>query len=294
VTLRESALIFNCGAARLLGILSCGPMNSDLGVLIVVGGPQYRVGAHRQFVALARSLAEAGFPVLRFDYRGMGDSEGDLRNFEDAAADIAAAIDVLQKAVPGVRRVALWGLCDGASAALLYLHAQRDARVSGLALLNPWVRSEASLAKTHVKHYYRQRLTEREFWLKLFSGKVALGALTGLVQNLRQAFGGAGSTGPTAGKAVPPYQDRMAQAWGAFPGEILLMLSEHDYTAREFLEYTAGNAPWQQALKARPTPCVPIAGADHTCSQPQAQRAVQDATAEWLTRAFATPRAPAR
>jgi exosortase A-associated hydrolase 1 len=293
VTLRESALLFHCDTARLLGILSSGPVRGDVGVIIVVGGPQYRVGAHRQFVALARALAEAGFPVLRFDYRGMGDSEGELRNFEDARADIAAAIDALQQAVPTVRRVALWGLCDGASAALLYLHAQRDARVAGLALLNPWVRSEASLAKTHVKHYYRQRLQEREFWLKLLSGKVALGALTGLMRNLRQAFGGAGGSARSAVQTALPYQDRMAQAWGAFRGEILLMLSEHDYTAREFLEYTSGNAPWQQALKARPTPCTHIAGADHTCSQPQAQRAVEAATVAWLEHAFATPKAPA-
>jgi len=50
---------------------------ADTGVLIVVGGPQYRVGSHRQFVMLARFLADHGVPCMRFDYRGMGDVSGE-------------------------------------------------------------------------------------------------------------------------------------------------------------------------------------------------------------------------
>jgi len=52
------------------------------GVLIVVGGPQYRVGSHRQFLLLSRRLAAEGHPVMRFDYRGMGDASGAMRGFE--------------------------------------------------------------------------------------------------------------------------------------------------------------------------------------------------------------------
>ena len=37
------------------------------------------------------------------------------------------------------------------------MQATRDPRVAGLALLNPWVRSDAGLARARVKHYYRQR-----------------------------------------------------------------------------------------------------------------------------------------
>jgi alpha-beta hydrolase superfamily lysophospholipase len=82
----------------------------------------------------------------RFDVRGMGDSEGAARSFESIERDIGAAVDCLQRRMPGTERVVLWGLCDGASAALLYWHTTQDVRVSGLSLLNPWVRSEASLA----------------------------------------------------------------------------------------------------------------------------------------------------
>ena len=127
---------------------------STCGVLIVVGGPQYRVGSHRQFLLLSRRLAAEGYPVMRFDYRGMGDASGAMRGFEQASADIGAAIEAFQRACPAVQRIVLWGLCDAASLALLYVDATQDDRIAGLAILNPWVRSEASLAQTHIKHYY--------------------------------------------------------------------------------------------------------------------------------------------
>lgn len=102
------------------------------GVLIIVGGPQYRVGSHRQFVLLSRRLAGEGYPAMRFDYRGMGDAGGAMRSFEDVRADIGAAIEAFQRAVPSLRRIVLWGLCDAASAALLYVRRRqtRDSAAS--------------------------------------------------------------------------------------------------------------------------------------------------------------------
>ena len=282
---REEALAFNCGSVRLLGIVTRPGAPCAAGVVIVVGGPQYRVGSHRQFVSLARSLADAGIAVLRFDGQGMGDSPGALRNFEQLGPDIGSAIDALTQAVPQIKRVALWGLCDGASAALLYLHEQRDPRIAGLCLLNPWVRSDASLAKTHVKHYYRQRLAQREFWHKLASGKVALAAVTGLWRNLRAMR--ASAPAPEASGATT-YQQRMAQAWTAFTGPVLLLMSERDYTANEFDEFTTRDSSWRRAFAARPPERVTLTGADHTCSTPAAQRAAEAATAAWAQRALAS------
>lgn len=275
----EKALNFPCGTQQLLGVLSRPDAPRDVGVLVIVGGPQYRVGSHRQFVHLARRVASAGFACLRFDYRGMGDSEGELRDFEQVDEDISAAITALLQAEPGLRGVVLWGLCDGASAALLYLSARPDPRVCGLALLNPWVRTEASQAQTRVRHYYLQRLAEPAFWRKLLSGGVALRALSGLAGNLRAAFGGAAAA-PTAPGA--DYTVSMARAWQAYAGPSLLMLSEHDYTAREFELFTAGHADWQRAFATHPPRRVNLAGADHTCASPQARADAERATIEWL------------
>lgn len=283
----DSAIAFDCAGERLIGIVSQPEPAalSDTGVVIVVGGPQYRAGSHRQFVMLARHLAASGHATLRFDARGMGDSSGAQRSFEDCSDDIGAAVSALQNAVPQVQRVVLWGLCDAASAALLYVDNTADPRIAGLALLNPWVRSEASLARTHVKHYYRQRLIQPAFWKKVFSGGVALNAVTGLAANLRVATARKDTTGGAAGTAT--YQDRMASAWQAFDRPVLLMLSDDDYTAREFNDYSTADARWQAALRKRPPQRVALAGADHTCSAPAAQRALEAATSAWLRNAAA-------
>ena len=287
---REEAFAFGCEGQTLLGILhhpaaaGGAAQAARTGVVVIVGGPQYRAGSHRQFVHLARALAAAGHPVLRFDVRGMGDSSGALHDFEQITPDIGAAIDALIERVPGVRNVALWGLCDGASAALLYLHERRDARVHGLCLLNPWVRSEASLARTHVKHYYARRLREREFWLKLLSGGVAAGALAGLIRNLRLTRQGAGAAVHAAA-----FQDRMASAWAAFEGRILLVLSGEDYTAREFEEYVATASPWAGLLAAARVGRHELADADHTFSSARHRGEVAQATAQWLA-GLAPPR----
>lgn len=273
----ERVVEFTVEGHALFGVLCSRPQAQDVGVVVVVGGPQYRAGSHRQFVHLARRLAAAGYPCLRFDYRGMGDSEGALRDFETVGDDIAAATDALLAAEPGLRRVVLWGLCDGASAALLYLHDRRDARVCGLALLNPWVRTGASQARTRVKHYYLQRLMAPDFWRKLIVGGVRLAALSGFIDNLRASR----QLGHEAPRQLA-YPERMAAAWAAFEGRILLMISEHDYTAREFEEYAAASQAWQCTLAARHPLQVALADADHTCSGPQARIAAEDATVAWL------------
>jgi exosortase A-associated hydrolase 1 len=287
---QETALAFDCRGQQLVGVLAqpAGEAASDAGVLIVTGGPQYRAGAHRMFVKLSRALAGAGHAALRFDLRGMGDSEGDFPGFESITPDIGTAVDALLAAAPQVRRVLLWGLCDGASAALLYLHETRDARVRGLCLLNPWVRSQQSLARTHVKHYYARRLLQREFWLKLLRGGIGVQALHGLAANVRSALG----RQPAAGEPGAPatFQQRMAQAWRGFDGEIQLLLSgREDITAREFLEHAATDAAWRGLLERAGLQRTDCATADHTFSSAEAAAWLLQRTLGWVQAMGAAP-----
>src|SRR3546814_20830541 len=85
----ERAVSFPCAEAELVGLLHLPAAAARRGVLIVVGRPQYRAANHRQFLPIARRLAEQGYPVLRFDHRGIRDSDGpDL-----GLAPLAAAND---------------------------------------------------------------------------------------------------------------------------------------------------------------------------------------------------------
>jgi exosortase A-associated hydrolase 1 len=263
---------------QLIGILSQPAAPKDIGVLIIVGGPQYRIGSHRQFVLLARQLAANGYTAMRFDTRGMGDSTGDAQGFERITPDIGSAVDAMLKRVPCLQSVVLWGLCDGASAALLYMSERQDSRIAGLCLVNPWVRSAATLARTHVKHYYLQRLGQREFWNKLMRGKVAGKALRDLADNFYRASA-AGSE-----KADAPFTDRMAAALSSFSGAVLLVLSQDDLTAREFNERAISDIKWRNVLKQDNIETLDVVGADHTFSSATMAEHLGSECVAWLNR----------
>jgi len=90
------------GATRLAGTLtrpdSAGPLPGT--VLVAGAGPHDRDGTfmnHRPLLVLADRLTRAGFAVLRFDERGVGDSAGDFASATGPmlAGDIAAGVDFL-------------------------------------------------------------------------------------------------------------------------------------------------------------------------------------------------------
>ena len=278
---REQAIVIDCAGESLLGIVHHPPADAPettqaTGVVVVVGGPQYRVGSHRQFVHLARTLAAAGHAVLRFDVQGMGDSSGALRSFEAMDGDIRAAIEVFSRCCPGVRRIVLWGLCDGASANLLYVARQADPSVAGLVLLNPWVRTSQGLARAQLRHYYGHRLKQPQFWRKLFRGDVGWAAVREWFQNRRAA---------RANPAPPPtphFTARMAEAMRTVAGPILLILSGDDLVAKEFIEHAATNPEWHNCLQRAALKRVDLQTANHTFSAPSDTRAVELATLDWL------------
>ena len=281
---QESAVAFQCGEEWLYGILHRPEHTAKRGVIVVVGGPQYRVGSHRQFLLLARHLAASGFAVLRFDYRGMGDSGGDERNFEDIDEDIGAAVDCLKQHVSEVEEVVLWGLCDAASALLFY--ASADPRISGLVLLNPWVRTDQTEARTYLRHYYLARLRDREFWRKLVRGDFRPGkALRSLFELTRRALTRAAAEPANSsrtrghGESLP---DRMLDGWRRFRGPVLLILSGDDITASEFRDTTTHSIGWKRALSERRVARFDLAEANHTFSRREWRDRVAVQTAEWL------------
>jgi exosortase A-associated hydrolase 1 len=273
----ESAVSFGCEGDALVGILHVPAATAEIGIVVVVGGPQYRCGSHRQFVLLARSLAEAGFAALRFDVRGMGDSDGEPRTFEQVAPDIGVAIDALLRHQPQLTGVVLWGLCDGASAALLYLDGHTDPRVIALCLVNPWVRSQSGLARTHLKHYYLRRLGQRDFWSKLANGRVGLKAVGDLGHNLRNGL----SASSTDARHSLPFQQRMARAAEIFTRPILVLLSGNDFTAREFEEAARSALSWKRVMVRANVSTVVVVGADHTFSSRAHGIEVTTKTVEW-------------
>lgn len=281
----ETAFTFDCQGVALVGILHAGAAGATRGVLIVVGGPQYRVGSHRQFLLLARALAGAGIPVLRFDYRGMGDAEGEPVTFENSGPDIHAAVEAFFQRIPTLRDVVLWGLCDAASAILFY--AWQDARVSGLVLLNPWVRTEAGQARAYLKHYYWQRLRDPELWTKLARGQFNFTASlrswwgllrTTLTKSPTTRADNRRSPAVTSG-SLP---DWMADSFRQFHGPVLFILSGNDLTAAEFKDLVAKSRDWSKLLAQPHVTRQELAAANHTFSRREWRDQVVAWTLTWL------------
>lgn len=315
---QETAVTFRCGADTVFGILHLPNSALNRGVLIVVGGPQYRVGSHRQFLLLARDLATQGVPVMRFDFRGMGDSEGHRRKFNEIDDDIRSAVNAFFRGRPELKDVVIWGLCDAASAALFY--AYQDQRVRGLVLLNPWVHTEKGAATVYVKTYYLRRLFSPDLWRKIgrmeFNYLEAVSSflsnlgktvslrdrlkewfcpLVNRIKRLSQSNNSTESAASSKSFSLTPGKsrtaaiaeqsnlpDRMRSCLEVFNYPVLIILSGNDFTAGEFRELINNSAEWSQLISDPRITIHELDDADHTFSTRKWSKQVATWTFEWV------------
>ncbi|HEY0312769.1 MAG TPA: hydrolase 1, exosortase A system-associated [Allosphingosinicella sp.] len=220
-------LTFACEGAELGASLDAGP--GATGLLIVVGGSQTRVGSHRMFERLARAVAAAGHPCLRFDRRGVGDSSGEDPGWRDSGPDIAAAAAAFRREAPSMTRIVALGLCDGAGALCLN---GGTAGLDELLLVNPWLveASENAPAPAALRRHYRERLTTLSGWRKLLSGSMSYAAaLRGLMR--------AGSkTEDATSKALAAAlrEARLPAAWLLAEGDATAVAAVHELGKRHW------------------------------------------------------------
>ncbi|MBH5322775.1 hydrolase 1, exosortase A system-associated [Aurantiacibacter sediminis] len=167
---------FQCQGEQLVGTID--GEDAAVGLLIVSGGNEIRSGAFGGQAALAARLAELGFAVMRFDRRGIGDSEGQNSGFRGSAEDIRAAQGEFRRQCPSLTRIVAFGNCDAASALMLMGGEGFD----HLILSNPWIfEDEADDAAPPppdaIRARYAQRLRDPKQVLRLFTGKVNAASL---------------------------------------------------------------------------------------------------------------------
>jgi len=284
----EYPVIIPCEGASLVGIINDPENSSKTGVVIVVaGGPQYRVGAHRQFVTLARMLSTRNISSLRFDHRGTGDSGGEFRGFVDMYADIRSAIDSLCAEVPDLDNIVLWGECESATAIAFY--AYTDSRVQGLFMVNPWIRTEEGEAKTFLKHYYWNRLFEKEFWLKLKSGEFSINDSAKSFIRLLHSSRVKTKDSEVSGNdelAKLPLPERLEKSCKIYAGKIFTLTSGKDYIAQEFKDYISDSGVWQEMIGNKKMIFEDIIDSDHTFSRLEWREKLLNYTGEWITNNF--------
>ena len=220
---------FTCEGERLVASLDEAPGRT--GLLLVSGGNEVRAGAWNGQALLAARIAAAGFPVLRFDRRGVGDSEGGNRGFRESGPDIAAALAAFRQECQHLTRVVGFGNCDAASALMLAGGAGLDA----LILSNPWTFEDdgdgGDAPAEVVRDHYRRRLADPAAIRRLLTGQVRLGQLArSLFAMLRPA--------PAAPAGLLA---EMKAGIARFSGPVRYLIAGRDRTGLAFL------ARWEKA-----------------------------------------------
>ncbi|RDE06586.1 hydrolase 1, exosortase A system-associated [Sphingomonas aracearum] len=216
-------ILFPCGGETLAATLDEAP--GTTGLLIVSGGNEVRMGAHRGMTELAADLASGGTPVFRYDRRGIGDSTGENHGYLSADDDLAAAAVAFRAAAPQVTRMVGFGNCDAATTLALFGQA---AGLDALVLANPWVVEEADDSlppAAAIRSRYAARLKDPREWQRLLTGGVNLRKLGRGLRKIAAA--------PPPSPGLPA---RFADALGWCPATIVL--AEGDATAIAFTDAT--------------------------------------------------------
>jgi uncharacterized protein len=271
----ETALMVEWHEGRSVGICHIPEQPRPTGVIFVSGTPQTRVGAHRQFTLFARFLAANGYPALRFDRAGFGDSQGSALELAEPAIDIMASIDVLLEQCPNVADVVLVGLCDGASATIL--HGFDHPKASAFILINPWVHTQTARAKANIRHHYPQRARQAATWS--YFAKHPLWGIKAFASFVAQLIT---TVGWQHRDMTPAFIDRIADKLASNKKPRLIILSEDDPTAREFIDLMSRKGVKENTGENNRKATLRLAGTDHTFTGKAAEEKLWKLTIEWL------------
>lgn len=285
-----------------------GAAGAAFAAVLLCPGVKTRVGPHRLYRKLAQSFLARGIPVLRVDFHGLGDSEGELpENRLDAlydqvqlgrhVDDVRSALDWLESEC-GIQRCIVGGLCGGAITGLL---AASDARIAAVyAIALPVALQVRGATGAHMTRgellrkrvVYLRKLLRPRHWLRLLSlqsdykliWRMLSFALLSRAGRHRPSAQLAHVPPPTS----PPAEDLNPKFAPAFFGFLasgrpaLLMFSERDRLRWHYEEKFA--QPWVHALEPYKSQIsvVVIPDADHILGDPESVAEVRRQTAAWL------------
>ncbi|MGZ5776657.1 MAG: alpha/beta fold hydrolase [Ramlibacter sp.] len=284
---RETAL--RCGpGGSLVGVLAepadgaAGDRRGQTGIVLLNVGGNYRIGPHRTYVTMARTLAAAGYQALRLDIAGLGDSPpppghpwANLYQRE-SAQDVRAAIDALARR--GCREFVLMGICSGSYVA--FQTALVDERIDGLVLMNSrllewspgkagdsWQTSMQQYAKS--TDFYRRAALRPEVWRRLLRGEVNVRLIARRFCALTAArLERALTIGPGRPESLLARMQRLC----ARGTDVLMLVSDAD-DGRDYVEFHFG--PAGRRMRAHPNfRMAYVPDADHTFSRPGNQEHV--------------------
>jgi pimeloyl-ACP methyl ester carboxylesterase len=279
-------------------------------VVLLSPGVKMRVGPGRLYVPLTRALVELGHPVLRFDFFGLGDSEGELS--ETLLADIYNNIEVgryvddTRAAIAwlrsqGHREFVLGGLCGGAITAVLA--AKREPAVIGLLSLGMTVTLASNAAKPGKylttkqldgkRSMYFRNLLKPNSLLRFVTFRSDYGTIW---HSMKRLFVKSKPKPVVAATATELPPEQRGDANPLFPpayfeflergGKALMLFSEKDRLWSEYEEkFEQPFAQRLEPLRGNIEKHV-IPNANHVMSLSEWQREMVETSRSWLTRTW--------
>jgi len=277
-------------------------------VLLLSPGIKGRVGPHRLYFKLAAHFVPLGYHVLRFDYNGLGDSEGEIdeRVLADMynsihggryVGDTVAAMDWVQ-AHHGVKRFVGSGLCGGSISALIT--AESDPRIEyllGIGLPTVleggpenWARVLTQQQIVTMRGSYLRKVLDPKSWLRLLAGKSNYKVIWRVVRDWPARRTKAAGV-PPAKAAVDSTNPRFASAFLAMLDtnrRMLLVFSGADRLHAQFQEnFEAHHADRLAPLKHLYEVHV-VPNANHVLSDPAWVTELLQVAGRWLDARYRT------
>jgi pimeloyl-ACP methyl ester carboxylesterase len=237
------------------------------GVVFVHAADGNRLGPHRMFVELAHELGSTGYPTLRFDLSGCGDSTGRASqgDIDTEVSDLLRAIEFFMTRA-NLKSVVLLGISRGAVLCHTAM-ARHKIPLSGMILLSTPVSSGSVAFKSFAMRLreYLWKLTDPKRLWKFLSGRA----------NIRQIWRTLATALGTGQRYRRPRGSAVASRC-----PILLIYGGNDPTSRESSEYYTKMCR-QTGLSCE---CHFIKGANHSFFHYRWKEQITSISRQWLER----------
>lgn len=296
-------IIKNRSGLLLYGMLhtSPGSQRKKTAILLLSPGIKSRIAPHRLYVKMAEHYAMEGYVVLRFDYHGLGDSEGDVKESYVAdfyrtvqqgryVDDVLAAMDYMEEE-QGIGKFVLGGLCGGALTGLFA--GGCDMRVVGLFGLGIPVILDGSEADPvnhmtkgqaeKLRSSYLGKLLDIRSWIRFLSLKSDFRVIwrvlkPGVSKPIPESTDGNGVEGSNFNPLFPPAFQKMVLS----SRKLLLIFSDMD---RLYWEYDEKFWQSNKDLYKEKMEYIDVRllkNANHILSFPESQKEMLNGSCDWL------------
>jgi alpha-beta hydrolase superfamily lysophospholipase len=300
-----------CSAPDLFGIMTepVGPSTSLPWIVMLNAGAAYRIGPGRLHVPLARQLAAVGYPCLRIDINGIGDSVvADLDTENDAYTatafrDVGLVCDYLHALRPG-HPIVLMGLCSGAYVAFQSAAQLPHPAIIESILINPlvffWkegmIINDTNTEQLVAWREYWHAIFQWSHWKKLLTGRTRAGfagSLKRFAGHLMPHFLKPGKpaaptvkSAPQSGYGHPARQDLPGDLNRVVAAGRTLAMFVSDNDPGYFLLMYQARRKATQLMKQGRLKCHFIPNADHTFSTAQARQTFYQSLMDYLHQRF--------